>query len=112
MSGDSKTEAADPPWVAPPLPYSARYRRIYGCPIASLFKPLTNVRIYAIIRSKIDRVSLMQMIVGTDNGKETGAPRGRTLPLVCAPALTACTPPGGDARHAGVFQGVPYAYEP
>lgn len=49
-------------------------------PVASLFKPLTNVRIYAIIRSEIDRVSLMQMIVGTDNGKETGHRAGGRSP--------------------------------
>lgn len=34
----------------------------------------------------------MQMIVGTDNGKETGAPRGRTLPLVVRS--------GSDCLHA------------
>lgn len=94
MSGGSKTEAADPHWVAPSLPYSARCRRIYGCPVASLFKPLTNVRIYAIIRSEIDRVSLMQMIVGTDNGKETGD--GGTARADAPPRVRS----GSDCLHA------------
>lgn len=42
-------------------------------------QPLTNARAHAIIQSETDRASLMQMIVGTDNGKEEGTPHTAVL---------------------------------